>query len=69
MLGVPEGSDRAAVTAAYRKKALCAHPDRGGAVGEWLEVQRAYRQLVAADEPEPLAETPQTAGSRGTGWI
>ena len=41
VLGVAEGASEAAIRAAYRRKALETHPDRGGNPGTFLQVQHA----------------------------
>ena len=57
LLGVSEDADQAAIKQAYRRKALVAHPDKGGSVTAFLELQRAYRQLTqqAADSPRSVS--------------
>jgi curved DNA-binding protein CbpA len=47
LLGLPEGADVAAIKQAYRRKALVAHPDRGGDAATFREVTRAYEKLLA----------------------
>ena len=43
----------AAIRAAYRKRALETHPDRGGSPGAFLQVQHAYQRLTEALNPMP----------------
>jgi hypothetical protein len=47
LLGLPEGADVAAIKQAYRRKALVAHPDRGGDAATFREITRAYEKLLA----------------------
>ena len=44
-LGVPRGFDEKALKAAYRKRSLEAHPDKGGSTAEFLRVSEAYEVL------------------------
>ena len=48
MLGVPANASVPAIRNAYRKKALKAHPDRGGDAESFVLLQRAYRSLLEA---------------------
>ena len=46
ILGVPKGSDKDAINAAYRRKAQGAHPDRGGSDGAMAELNRARDEAL-----------------------
>lgn len=46
ILRVNPSATRAEIKAAYRKRALETHPDKGGAAGEFELVARAYRSLL-----------------------
>ena len=48
-----EAESVAAIRAAYRKRALETHPDRGGSPGAFLQVQHAYQRLTEALNPMP----------------
>ena len=45
-LGVPRGADKAEIKKAYRAKAKRTHPDAGGTVEQFGELQRCYDLLV-----------------------
>lgn len=64
ILGVRRGASAAAVRAAYRRKALGSHPDRGGTPGAFTQLQRAYREMLA--EAEAGAGRAGGAGGKGT---
>lgn len=46
-LGLPAGATLAEVKAAFRSRALVAHPDQGGDADAFRELHRAYERLVA----------------------
>lgn len=46
ILQVPKGASPDEVKAAYRKKALANHPDKGGDAGEFSRLQQAYLALM-----------------------
>ena len=48
MLGVRPGAARPEVTEAFRRFALCHHPDRGGDADRFQEGLDAYRRLTGA---------------------
>ena len=50
VLGVPRDATADTVRAAYRRRALATHPDRGGSPAQFLQVQHAYRRLAEAAE-------------------
>ena len=52
--------------AAYRKKALKLHPDRGGSSAEFLQLHRAYHQLLG-DAPDADAAALAKAAAGGGG--
>lgn len=62
-LGVPKDAPPEAIRAAYRKKARQHHPDKGGKVAEFQNIQVAYDVL---SDPERKARYDQT-GETGTG--
>jgi hypothetical protein len=47
VLGVAPDSPASVIRAAYKAKALDAHPDRGGSQDAWLELQQAFDQSGA----------------------
>lgn len=49
VLGVASDSSPAVIRAAYKSKALVAHPDKGGSRADWDELQNAYRESGASD--------------------
>eukprot|EP00964_Phaeocystis_antarctica_P041644 scaffold23821_cov60-Phaeocystis_antarctica.AAC.1 len=49
-LGVGEGASAAQLRAAYRAKAMKAHPDKGGSRGDFEKLQLAYRLLLRDTE-------------------
>jgi len=49
VLGVGVGAGMAEVRAAYKAKALAAHPDKGGDASEFVRVRTAYLQFTGAD--------------------
>ena len=65
VLKVPTGASSAAVRAAYRRRALETHPDRGGTPGLFLQVQHAYRRLC--EENEGSTSSPAKSGARLSG--
>ena len=53
-LGVPRGCrDEEAIRAAYKRRALVTHPDKGGNPDEFKEVGAAYAKLQRACRGEP----------------
>lgn len=52
VLGVPKGASAAEIRAAYREKALTAHPDKGGDPGAFCRLQKAYRSLTGGAPTE-----------------
>ena len=49
-LGLSDGSpDAAAIKAAYRKRSLATHPDKGGSSEEFVRVAQAYEVLTSPD--------------------
>lgn len=48
LLGISAGAPISEIKRAYRKRALETHPDQGGDVDVFREVQRAYEKLIAA---------------------
>lgn len=46
VLGVPKGSSRDEITAAYRRLRSKHHPDKGGSAAAFDEVERAYREAT-----------------------
>ena len=46
LLGLPAGASLADVKAAFRQRALVAHPDQGGDGDAFRELHRAYARLV-----------------------
>jgi hypothetical protein len=46
LLGVPPGASLAEVKAAFRRKALEHHPDRGGEPAAFIALKRAYDRIV-----------------------
>ena len=61
VLQVAQGASMSAVRAAYRRRALETHPDRGGHPGTFLQVQHAYQRLVEQAEKEAAASAPPGA--------
>lgn len=65
LLGVTENADLAEVRAAYRAKALQAHPDKGGDPTLFHKIHKAYRVLQAkltrtTDDVSPDTAQPET---------
>lgn len=46
ILGIPAGSDEQAVRAAYKAKAMTAHPDRGGSLDAWHALNEAFTDAL-----------------------
>jgi curved DNA-binding protein CbpA len=42
LLGVPKTASTAQIRDAYKEKAMMNHPDRGGDVAMWGQLQKAY---------------------------
>jgi len=53
ILGVPSSCDRAAIEAAFRRRARHSHPDHGGSVERFRQVVEA-RQALSAPSSPPL---------------
>lgn len=51
MLHVDAAADLASLRAAFRRRSMETHPDRGGSADEFAEVARAYEALVANAMP------------------
>ena len=66
VLGVTSDASASVIRAAYRKKALQAHPDRGGDPNAFVSLQRAYNACLqrAQAEAQP-GDQNQAAGSAG----
>ncbi len=58
-LGLSEEATAADVKAAYRRRVVRAHPDRGGSASEFIKVRAAYEILLGF-----LKEAPTSAGAR-----
>lgn len=58
LLGVSRDAKPSEIKAAYRRRALETHPDKGGKVGEFERVSRAYRSLLHSKHDE-ADKTPQ----------
>lgn len=63
-LGVPFGSDRRAVRAAYLARARRLHPDRGGAVADMARLNAAYELLSDARRRAAYDTSPEAAVRR-----
>ena len=61
VLKIDRQASMSAIRAAYRRRALETHPDRGGHPGAFLQVQHAYGRLV--EEAEAQARAGAAAGS------
>lgn len=62
VLGIPPGSDEAAVRSAFRERARRLHPDVGGDDRSMAELVEAYRAAVAeVRRPRPDAQAGQAA--------
>lgn len=46
ILGIDADASAAEVTAAYRRRVLNAHPDRGGRTEEFIAIRKAYETLI-----------------------
>lgn len=58
LLGVSRDASPSEIKAAYRRRALETHPDKGGKIGEFERVSRAYRSLLHSKHDE-ADKTPQ----------
>jgi len=56
VLGMPWGSDHAALRRAYRKAARVRHPDAGAVDGSFDELQRAFHAALGDDDAEVAVE-------------
>lgn len=63
-LGVPFGSDRRAIRAAYLTRARRLHPDRGGAVADMARLNAAYELLTDAQRRAAYDTSPEAAVRR-----
>lgn len=61
VLGVSEDADAGEIRAAYRRKALAAHPDKGGDPTEFHRIRQAYLTLSGQLTPEQLVPGSQLA--------
>jgi len=55
LLGVTAGSNSEEVRAAYKRKALETHPDKGGDPAEFLRVKQAYEAITSGKATPPGA--------------
>ncbi len=53
VLDVPSTAGVKAITDAFREKAMDAHPDKGGDLDKWHQLQEAHRQAMASAEGQP----------------
>lgn len=59
VLGVPKGASAEQIREAYRKKSKKYHPDVGGDDWVFIQIEEAYRYLIAlADDNEQWSEYP-----------
>ena len=65
-LGVARGASAAEVRAAYRKKALQMHPDRGGDASSFLALHLAYRELLGGRGKEGVKVRAGKAAGRSS---
>lgn len=56
-LGIPADADKAAIRAAYRRRAKQTHPDSGGSAAEFQAVELAHRVLISDDRRARYDET------------
>jgi hypothetical protein len=49
VLGIPRDADASTIKAAYRRRSMETHPDRGGPEAEFLDVVRAFQILSDAE--------------------
>lgn len=66
VLGIPPGSDEAAVRSAFRERARRLHPDVGGDDRSMAELVEAYRAAVTAARAPATKERTAPSGRRGT---
>jgi hypothetical protein len=60
VLGVQPGADLTDIKAAYRRRMMQCHPDRGGSEEEAKMVNRAFEMLTKPQpEPVPVMRRPQ----------
>jgi hypothetical protein len=62
-LGVASGASAAELRAAYRAKAMRAHPDKGGEPGAFEKLQLAYRLLLREADAAAAAERQASGGA------
>jgi preprotein translocase subunit Sec63 len=53
VLGIPRGADPVEIKAAYRRRMMVCHPDKGGSEEEAKLVNKAY-ELLTKPQPEPV---------------
>lgn len=46
VLGIPESSTLEEIKTAYRKLSMTAHPDKGGELWRWHEINKAYEEAI-----------------------
>merc|ERR1711941_184210 len=54
VLGIRKGASASEIRAAYRERALVAHPDKGGDAQTFCRLRRAYLALSASSEVDPV---------------
>lgn len=64
ILGVEPDADPAEVVEAYRERVKAVHPDQGGSVEAFREVQRAYERIKAGHTGERRVASPGATRSR-----
>lgn len=62
ILGLEAGADKDAIKAAYRRKAMQTHPDRGGKEEDFKRVGEAYETLQSPEKVSPYARTGSSYG-------
>jgi preprotein translocase subunit Sec63 len=53
VIGIPRGSDPQEIKAAYRRRMMACHPDKGGSEEEAKMVNKAY-EMLTKPQPEPV---------------
>ena len=63
VLGIQPGCNEEELRAAYKKRALETHPDKGGNVEEFRSVKTAYEALLKTVPTQPLTRKPSNGSN------